>query len=241
MELQGQLAVVTGASRGIGAAIARELARGGARVLVNYRSHAVEAEALATEIGGVAVRADVSTTEGAEALLRAAGEFGPTRILVNNAGITRDGLVMQLSDDDWDQVLAVNAGGPFRVARAFLPHMVMHREGVILNIASVAAARTNPGQSNYAASKAALVALTRGLAKEVARRGIRVNAVAPGFIETAMTEGLPDRVLEGALAAIPLKRFGKPEDVAAMVRFLAGPSAAYITGQVFPVDGGLSL
>lgn len=239
--LDGKVAIVTGGSRGIGAAIARALAAEGARVVVNYRSRAEAAEAVAAEIGGLAVQADVSTSEGCEALVTAATELGPISILVNNAGITQDGLMMRMRDEQWDGVLQVNAGGAFRMARAVLPTMVRSRSGSIVNIVSVSALRGNAGQANYAASKAAVIAMTRALSKEVAKRNVRVNAVAPGFIETDMTDTLPDKVLDAARDAIPMRRLGTPEDVAPMVRFLCSDDARYITGQVFVVDGGLSV
>ena len=240
MELEGKVAIVTGGARGIGAAIARELAAGGAKVLVNYRSSAEAAEALAAEIDGRAVQADVGTTEGCEALVAAAKDAGGLDILVNNAGITDDGLAMRLKDDQWDEVMRVNAGGTFRMSRAVLPVMARARDGAIINIASVSALRGNAGQANYSASKAAIVGLTRSLAVEMARRNIRVNAVCPGFVETDMTKELPEKAVQTAVAAIPMARMGKPEEVAPIVRLLAGPGGAYITGQVLVVDGGLS-
>jgi len=240
MELEGKVAIVTGGARGIGAAIARELARGGAKVLVNYRSSAEAALALAAEIDGHAVQADVSTSEGCEALMAAAKDAGGLHVLVNNAGITDDGLAMRLKDAQWDEVMRVNAGGTFRMCRAALPVMARAREGVIVNVASVSALRGNAGQANYSASKAAVVGLTRSLAVEMARRNVRVNAVCPGFVQTDMTANLPEKTVATAIAAIPMGRMGQPEEIAPLVRLLAGPGGAYITGQVMVVDGGLS-
>jgi 3-oxoacyl-[acyl-carrier protein] reductase len=241
VELEGKVAIVTGASRGIGRAIAEDLARGGARVVINYKSRAEEAESLAALLpGSRAVRADVSTTEGAAALVAAALEMGDLDIVVNNAGMTQDTLLMRMTDEQWDCVMSVNAGGAFRVCRAALPTLVRRRAGCIVNVISVSGLRGNPGQANYSASKAAILGLTRSLAREIARRNVRVNAVAPGFIDTDMTSGLPAEVLHMATEAIPMRRIGRPAEVASMVRYLCGPGATYITGQCFVVDGGLS-
>ena len=239
--LTGKIALVTGASRGIGRAIALELGRAGAKVLVNYNASAAPAEALAAEIGGVAVQADVSTTAGCEALIAAAEGLGALDILVNNAGITRDMLVPRMSDEEWSAVLDTNLTATFRLCRAASVLMMRQRRGSIINLTSVSGLHGNAGQANYAASKAAISALSKSLAKELGRRNIRVNCVAPGFIETDMTKILDSRILDGVKEIAALRRVGKPEEIARVVRFLASDEASYVTGQEWVVDGGLSI
>ena len=236
--LEGRLALVTGASRGIGRAIAGELARAGASVVVGYRSGAEEAEALATEIGGRAVQADVADPEQAARLVEEAGDLD---ILVNNAGLTRDGLILRMSDEDWRRVLDTNLGGVFHTCRAAARGMMKKRRGAIVNLTSVVGLHGNPGQTNYAASKAGIVGFTKSLAKEMASRGVRANAVAPGYIHTALTEVLPDEVQQAILANTPLGRLGTPEDVAGAVRFLCSDESSFVTGEVLLVDGGLGM
>jgi 3-oxoacyl-[acyl-carrier protein] reductase len=236
-------ALVTGASRGIGAATAKVLAADGWAVAVNYRSGAEEAAQVVSDIeaaGGraVAVQGDVADADTADALFSAAEEAlgGPVLVLVNNAGVTADGLSPQLSDDDWDRVVSTNLTGAFRLTRRALRPMLRARYGRIVNVASIVGQRANPGQANYAAAKAGLVGMTKTVAAEVAKRGITVNAVAPGFIATDMT----DELQGGLLDHIPAKRTGTPEEVAACVRFLASEDAGYVTGTTLTVDGGLS-
>jgi 3-oxoacyl-[acyl-carrier protein] reductase len=241
MDLVGRVAIVTGAGRGIGRAVAEELARGGAVVVVNYHQSAAPAEELAAAIGGVAVRADVSTEHGCTALVEAAAELGGLDVLVNNAGIIRDGLMLRMSDDDWAAVIETNLTAVFRMCRAAATVMLPRRRGSIVNVTSISGVRGNPGQANYAASKAGVAGLTRSLAKEVARRGIRVNCVAPGFIDTDMVRAMDPRVVEGVKQAIPMRRLGLPEEVARVVRFLCSDAAGYVTGQEWVVDGGLGV
>jgi 3-oxoacyl-[acyl-carrier protein] reductase len=230
-------ALVTGGSRGIGAATARALAADGWAVALTYRSGADEARLLADELeGAIALQADVAQPGAAEALIAAAEEqLGPVAVLVNNAGIRADGLALQLDDDAWDRVIETNLTAAFRLTRRALRGMVRRRHGRVINIASVVGVKANAGQANYAASKAGLIAMTKTVAVEVARRGVTVNAVAPGFIATDMTADLSPALLD----AVPAKRAGRPEDVAACVRFLASDEAAYVTGSVLAVDGGL--
>jgi len=245
--LDGKRAVVTGASRGIGRAIALELARQGARVVVNFHRNADAADGVVAQIVGAggearAVGADVSTADGAQRLVGACLEgFGGLDILVNNAGITRDTLLMRMSEDDWDAVLDTNLKGAFHCIKAAQRPMLRQRSGRIISIGSVSGLVGNAGQANYAAAKAGLVGLTKAVARELAERGITCNLVAPGFVETDMTAGLPADLLEAALGQIPLGRLGRPEDVAAAVAFLASDAAAYITGQVICVDGGMAM
>ncbi|WP_392530515.1 3-oxoacyl-[acyl-carrier-protein] reductase [Nostoc sp. C117] len=242
--LKDRVAIVTGASRGIGRAIAIELATQGAIAVVNYASSSAAAEAVVGEItaaGGqaIALQADVSKIDQVEALINAVMEkFKRIDILVNNAGITRDTLLLRLKPEDWQAVIDLNLTGVFYCTRAVSKIMLKQRSGRIINITSVAGQMGNPGQSNYSAAKAGVIGFTKSVAKEFASRGITVNAVAPGFIATDMTSDLNNP--EDILKFIPLGRFGQAEEVAGMVRFLAAdPAAAYITGQVFNVDGGM--
>ena len=238
---------MTGASRGIGRAVALRLAADGAAIAVNYHTgeaEAAEVVAAITGAGGTAVSigGDVSDAAGAAATVATAADaLGGLDILVNNAGITRDNLVLRLSEEDWDAVLDVNLKGAFLCTKAALRPMLRQRSGRIINMTSVVAGTGNPGQANYAAAKAGLIGLTKTVAREVASRGITVNAVAPGFISTRMVEAITEEQRGLVLERIPLARFGTPEDVAACVAFLASDDAGYITGQVLGVDGGLSL
>jgi 3-oxoacyl-[acyl-carrier protein] reductase len=242
--LQGQVAVVTGASRGIGRAIALSLAAEGANVVVNYTSSGSAADALVrdiTELGGqaIALQADVSQPEPVEQLFTdTIAKWGRIDVLVNNAGITRDTLLLRMKLEDWQAVINLNLTGVFLCTKAASKVMLKQRSGRIINIASTVGLTGNIGQANYSAAKSGVIGLTKTVAKELASRGITVNAVAPGFISTDMTQNLPNT--QEILKFIPLGRFGQPEDVAGMVRFLAADAAAaYITGQVFNVDGGM--
>lgn len=243
-KFEGKVAVVTGGAKGIGRALTRAFASAGARVVLSGRDEGALAEACeeVRSAGGeaIGVRADVSQEAEADALCeRTVKEFGRADILVNNAGVTRDGLLLRMSDADWDQVLDTNLKGAFHCIRAFAKPMVKQRWGRIVSVSSVIGLIGNAGQANYAASKAGLIGLTKSIAKELASRHITVNAVAPGFIETAMTEALGEKVREGLLAQIPLGRLGSPEDVAHAVLYLSSEEAAYVTGQVLTVDGGM--
>ncbi len=243
--LTGKVALVTGASRGIGKAIACKLAKEGAKVIINYNGSKEKAEAVKSQIeaeGGQAevYQCDVSDYAACEAFIQTViKEHGSLDILVNNAGITRDGLLMKMSEEDFDRVLDTNLKGTFNTIRFASRQMLKQRSGRIINMSSVVGVSGNAGQANYAASKAGVIGLTKATARELASRGITVNAIAPGFIETDMTEVLSDKVKEASEAQIPLGHFGKPEDVANAAAFLASEEAAYITGQVLHVDGGM--
>jgi 3-oxoacyl-[acyl-carrier protein] reductase len=236
--LEGKTALVTGGSRGIGAAVARELARAGANVVVGYRSGADEAEEIASELGGRAVQADVSNVDDAKRLVEEAGELD---VLVNNAGITRDGVLARMADDDWRSVLETNLSSVFYTCRAVSRGMMKRRGGSIVNLSSIVGLHGNWGQSNYAASKGGIVAFTKSLAQELGSRGVRANVVAPGYINTQLTDVIPEEAQQKMLGLTPLGRFGEPEDVARAVRFLSSDDASFITGEVVVVGGGLGM
>ncbi|HBW36961.1 3-oxoacyl-[acyl-carrier-protein] reductase [Desulfosporosinus sp. BICA1-9] len=247
MVLNDSVAIVTGSGRGIGRAIALELATAGVKIVVNYAGRADKAEetlSLIREAGGegLAVQADVSQAAEVDRLLKTTlDHFGKVDILVNNAGITRDSLLLRMKEADWDSVLATNLKGAYLCTKAVSKGMLKQRSGVIVNISSVVGLSGNAGQANYAAAKAGMIGFTKSIAKEFASRGIRVNAVAPGYIFTDMTETLPEGMQSDILRGIPLGRMGKPEDVAKVVRFLVSPEASYITGQTLCVDGGMEM
>jgi 3-oxoacyl-[acyl-carrier protein] reductase len=236
--LQGKTALVTGGSRGIGRAIALELARAGATVTLSYRASQAEAEEVAREAGGRALQADVSDAEQAKQLVAEAGELD---LLVNNAGVTRDGVIARMSDEDWAEVIGTNLGGVFHTCRAAARGMMKRRSGSIVNISSIVGVHGNPGQTNYSASKAGIIGFTKALARELGVRGVRANVVAPGYIDTRLTQVIADEMKELMLANTPLGRFGQPEDVAGAVRFLCSDEAAFITGEVLLVDGGMGM
>ena len=236
--LEGKTALVTGASRGIGKAIAEELARAGASVVVSYRAGADEAAALAQEIGARAVQADVSDAESARALVEEAGDLD---VLVNNAGVTRDGLLVRMSDEDWQTVIDTNLTSCFYTCRAAVRGMMKRRSGSIVNISSIVGLHGNWGQTNYAASKAGIIGFTKALARELGSRNVRANVVVPGYVKSRLTEVLPEDATAAMLENTPLGRLGDPEDVAGAVRFLSSEDAAFVTGAVLLVDGGLGM
>ena len=245
MSLRGKTAIVTGAGKGIGKAVAIKLAHLGAKVVINYSSSSVEAEKTANDIianGGnaIAVKANVSIYSEIEALVQQTmDQFGSVDVLVNNAGITRDTLIMKMTEQDWDDVLDINLKGAFNCTKAVTRIMMKQRSGRIVNVTSIVGVTGNPGQVNYTASKAGMIGMTKSTAKELASRGITCNAVAPGFIQSDMTDKLSDSLKEEYMKNIPLKRFGTPDDVANVIAFLVSDEAKYMTGQVLHIDGGL--
>jgi 3-oxoacyl-[acyl-carrier protein] reductase len=236
--LDGKTALVTGASRGIGRAIATELASAGAKVVIGYRSGHDEAESLASELGGRAVQADVSNAEDAARLVDEAGDLD---ILVNNAGLTRDGLLARMPDEDWRTVIETNLSSVFYTCRAVTRPMMKKRAGAIVNVSSIVGVHGNWGQTNYAASKAGIIGFTKSLARELGSRGVRANVVAPGYVKTQLTDVLPEEATEAMLQNTPLGRLGEPQDIAGAVRFLCSDEASFITGEVLLVDGGLGM
>jgi 3-oxoacyl-[acyl-carrier protein] reductase len=236
--LEGKTALVTGASRGIGRAIALELARAGASVVVGYGSAADEAETVAKEVGGRAVQADVSSAEEAKRLVEEAGDLD---ILVNNAGLTRDGLLARMSDEDWHEVIQTNLSSVFYTCRAVTRPMMRRRGGAIVNVSSIVGVHGNFGQTNYGAAKAGIIGFTKSLARELGSRGVRANVVAPGYVKTRLTDVIPEEAKAVMLANTPLGRLGDAEDVAGAVRFLCSDEASFITGEVLLVDGGLGM
>lgn len=245
MNLTGKVALVTGASRGIGQATAIDLAKAGADIVVNFIGNEAVAQETVEAIEAlgrkaIKIKADVGNADDVQAMVdEAVAAFGHIDILVNNAGITRDGLLIRMKDSDWDDVLNINLKGVYLVTKAVAKLMVKQRAGRIINMTSVSGVTGNVGQANYAAAKAGVIGFTKTCAKELAARGITVNAVAPGFIETAMTDVLPEKIKEGIAATIPFGRMGQPEEIASVVTFLASDFASYITGQVLNVDGGM--
>ncbi|QPC46312.1 3-oxoacyl-[acyl-carrier-protein] reductase [Mangrovibacillus cuniculi] len=245
MKLVGKTAVVTGASRGIGRAIALELSAQGANIVVNYAGSEAKAMEVAEEVRAlgtkaIVVQANVSNaTEVQDMMKRAVEEFGSIDILVNNAGVTRDNLLMRMKEEEWDEVININLKGVFLCTKAVTRTMMKQRSGSIINVASIVGVSGNAGQANYVAAKSGVIGLTKTTAKELAPRGITVNAIAPGFISTDMTDKLTPEVKEAMLAQIPLARFGEPKDIASVVSFLASEDAKYMTGQTLHVDGGM--
>ena len=245
MRFEGKVALVTGASRGIGRAIALALAAEGADVAVNYAGSEAAAKEVAAEIEAMGrkafvIQADIASTEASTAMVDAVvKEFGRVDVLVNNAGITRDGLLMRMKEEDWDAVITTNLKGVFNCTKAAIKYMMKQKSGNIVNISSIVGVMGNAGQANYCAAKAGVIGFTKATAKEVAARGIRVNAIAPGFIKTDMTSVLSEKVVEAMLAGIPLNRLGETEDIAKAVLFIASSDANYITGQTLHVDGGM--
>lgn len=245
MNLEGKVALVTGGSRGIGKSIALKLASMGANVVINYSSSDVKANEVVAEIkelgrDALAVKANVAKMDEAKDLVEKTNEkFGKIDILVNNAGITRDNLLMKMSEEEWDAVFSVNMKGTFNVTKSLIRGMIKQKNCSIINIASVVGITGNAGQCNYSAAKAGIIGFTKSLAKEVGKKNVRVNAIAPGFIETDMTNELSDKVKQEYMKNIPLQRLGKPEDIANAVAFLASDMSGFVTGQVLVVDGGM--
>lgn len=245
MKLVGKTAVVTGASRGIGRAIALELAAQGANIVVNYAGSEAKAMEVAEEVRALGTKAMVvqanvsNATEVQDMMKRAIDEFGSIDVLVNNAGVTRDNLLMRMKEEEWDEVININLKGVFLCTKAVTRTMMKQRSGSIINVASIVGVSGNAGQANYVAAKSGVIGLTKTTAKELAPRGITVNAIAPGFISTDMTDKLTPEVKEAMLAQIPLARFGEPKDIASVVSFLASEDAKYMTGQTLHVDGGM--
>ncbi|ALC81027.1 MULTISPECIES: 3-oxoacyl-[acyl-carrier-protein] reductase [Bacillus] len=243
--LENKVALVTGASRGIGKAIALSLAEQGANVVVNYAGNEEKANEVVNQIQSLgqeafAFKADVSSQEEVQKMVKeTVGKFGSIDILVNNAGITKDNLLMRMKENEWDDVININLKGVFNCTKAVTRQMMKQRSGRIINVSSIVGVSGNPGQANYVAAKAGVIGLTKSSAKELASRNITVNAVAPGFISTDMTDKLSDEVQEEMLKVIPLARFGEPDDISGVVTFLASEKSAYITGQTINIDGGM--